>query len=145
MPHRTPITVTWDDTDAGGLIYYPRFFHFVIVGLNDYFSAAVDGAHPMEYYRQRGYLLPTVAASAAFHSPLRAGDEGVIETTVRDVGNASLSVAFEVVRAVDGELAADGDVTFVFVDDEFEATALPETMRACVRMRGDDTEASSGS
>jgi acyl-CoA thioesterase FadM len=137
MSCTTEITVDWGDTDAGGLIYYPRFFHFVIVGLNDYFRLATDGEHPMETYRKRGYLLPAVEAQASFSSPLRAGDDAVLETTVVDSGTSSLTVGFTVTRASDGERAAGGEVSFVFVDESFEATPLPEAMRACIRERGD--------
>lgn len=137
MSHTTPITIDWGDTDAGGLIYYPRFFHFVIVGLNDYFSQATDGEHPMESYRKDGYLLPAVEASASFHSPLRAGDTALLETTVVDSGTSSLTMAFTIVRPSTDERVADGEVSFVFVDETFEATPLPDDMRECIRERGD--------
>ena len=137
MPHRTEYAVTWGDTDAGGLIYYPRFFHFVIVGLNDYFAPAVDGAHPMEWLRTGGLTLPAVDASASFESPLRAGDAIVIETEVVDFGEASVTVAFAVERRSNGERTASGEVTFVLVDDQWEATPLPDAFRACVGQRGD--------
>ncbi|MFW5919116.1 MAG: acyl-CoA thioesterase [archaeon] len=135
MSHETTIEVQWGDTDAGGLIYYPRFFHFVIVGLNEYFSPATAGEHPMEYYRRRGYLLPAIDAAATFYSPLRAGDEVVIATTVADHGTTSITVSFSVIH--DDELAADGEVSFVFVDDEFDPTPLPDEMRDCIEARGD--------
>ncbi|ELY49443.1 acyl-CoA thioesterase [Natronorubrum sulfidifaciens] len=137
MSHTTPITVDWGDTDAGGLIYYPRFFHFVIVGLNDYFSQATDGEHPMESYRKDGYLLPAVEASASFHSPLRAGDTALLETTVIESGTSSLTVAFTIVRTSTDERVADGEVSFVFVDETFEATPLPDDIRECISERGD--------
>lgn len=135
MSHETNIQVQWGDTDAGGLIYYPRFFHFVIVGLNEYFSLATDGTYPMEYYRRHGYLLPAIDASASFHSPLRAGDEAVIETTVTDHGTSSLTVSFAV--TADGDIVADGEVSFVFVDEAFEPTQLPAEIRECIDARGD--------
>lgn len=137
MPYTTEITVDWGDTDAGGLIYYPRFFHFVIVGLNDYFSLATDGEHPMETYRKAGYVLPAVEASASFHSPLRAGDTALLETTVVDNGTASLTVGFTITRASNDEHVANGEVSFVFVDEAFEATPLPEEIHECIRTRGD--------
>ncbi|MFB1066227.1 acyl-CoA thioesterase [Natrinema sp. H-ect4] len=140
MAHTTDITVDWGDTDAGGLIYYPRFFHFVVVGLNDYFTPAVDGGHPMEAYRSDGYLLPAVEASASFHSPLRAGDGATIETTVVRIGDTSLTVAFSVTHRSSGEEAADGEVSFVFVDSDFEPASLPESFHDCVCNRGDATE-----
>lgn len=137
MSHCTEIPVTWDDTDAGGLIYYPRYFHYFIVALNDYFAPAFDGGHPMETLRRQGLVLPAVDASASFESPLRAGDTAVVETTVTEFGDASLTVAFTVDRVGDGRRAGRGSVTFVLVDGDFESTPLPETVRDCVAERGD--------
>ncbi len=116
----------------------------MIVGLNDYLAPATDGVHPMEHYRQCGYALPAVEASATFHAPLRAGDRIAIETTVTECGDASLVVSFSVSKrrdtepdSDDGERAADGTVTFVLVDDDFEPTSLPEAVHNCVAERGD--------
>ena len=141
MAHRTEIRVAWGDTDAGGLIYFPRFFHFVVVGLNDYFAPAVsDGTssdgHLMEHLRRDGYVLPAVVASASFESPLRAGDDVAIETAVT-AGETSLTVDFSVDRLADDERAASGEVTFVLVDADFRPTPLPEAVHACVAERGD--------
>lgn len=135
MPHRTRIPVTWGDTDAGGLIYYPRFFHFFVVGLNAYFSPGTD--HLMERLRTDGYVLPAVEASASFESPLRAGDTAEIETAI-NAGDASLTATFTVVRAADGEQVATGSVVFVLVDEDFEPVSLPGFVRRCVRERESD-------
>lgn len=137
MPNTTEIPVRWSDTDAAGLIYYPQFFHFVVVGVNDYFAPAVETGHLMEHLRQRGRALPTVEASASFAAPLRAGDVALLETTVTAVGESSLTVTFEVTRAEDGEHVAGGEATFVLVDGEFEAVPIPDELRACIRERGD--------
>lgn len=137
MAHRTEIEIAWGDTDAGGLIYFPRFFHFVVVGLNDYFAPAVDGGHPMESLRQDGHALPAIDASASFESPLRAGETAHVETAVT-AGRTSLTDEFAVVRP-DGDRVATGEVTFVLVDGSFEPTPLPDAFVDCVRERGDGT------
>jgi acyl-CoA thioester hydrolase len=137
VPHTTTIPVSWGDTDAGGLIYYPRFFHYTIVALNDYFAPAAGGGHLMDDLRRDGLTLPAVDASGSFSSPLRAGETARVETTVTGIGDASLTVGFVVVRGENDERAAELEVTFVLVDDAFEATSLPEAMRQCVRERGD--------
>lgn len=139
VPQSTDIHIRWGDTDAGGLIYYPRFFHFVVVGLNDYFAPAGDDGHLMDTLRREGFVLPAVEASASFHSPLRAGDTAQIETTVTNSGDTSLTVSFTVTRADDEATAATGKVTFVLVDQDFKPTPLPEEIRQCVRARGDST------
>lgn len=136
MPHRTEISVAWGDTDAGGLIYFPRFFHYVVVGLNDYFTPAVEEGHLMEQLRADGHVLPAVDATASFRSPLRAGDRVIVETRIT-TGETSLSVDFEVCDA-SGTVAATGEVTFVLVDSAFAPTPLPDSVRECIRARGDE-------
>lgn len=137
MPHNTDIPVTWGDTDAGGLIYYPRFFHYVVIGLNDYFAPAVANRHLMESLRESGYALPAVEATASFTAPLRAGDTARIELTIHG-GTTSLTVTFDITRTADGRKTATGEVAFVLVDEAFEATPLPDAIHDCIRDRGDE-------
>jgi YbgC/YbaW family acyl-CoA thioester hydrolase len=141
MPCETTVQVTWGDTDAGGLIYFPRFFHFVVVGLNDYFGPAED--HLMETLRREGHALPAVDAAASFETPLRAGETARVETTVT-AGETSLTVEFRVQDA-DGQQAASGEVSFVLVDEQFEPTPLPDRVRECVRGRGDGASSAADS
>lgn len=131
--HWTEVRVRWGDTDAGGLIYFPRFFHLFVVGLNAYFEPVAG--HLMEHLRREGYTLPAVDASASFEAPLCAGDVARVGVAVADLGESSLTVEFAVERADDGTHTADGTVTFVLVDGEFEPVELPESVRVCVRDR----------
>jgi acyl-CoA thioester hydrolase len=133
MPHTTDVPVTWGDTDAGGLIYFPRYFHFFVVGLNAYFEPVDD--HLMTSLKDAGYVLPAVEASASFDAPLRAGDTARVETRVDDLGECSLPTSFTVVRVGDETPVAHGSVTFVLVDDTFEPAPLPESMRETVAAR----------
>lgn len=141
MGHQTEVTIRWGDTDAAGLIYYPQFFHYTVVALNDYFSPAVETGHLMEQFRREDRFLPSVDASASFSSPLRAGDDVTVVTEVTDLGESSLTMAFtfETDDETDGESepAATVEVTFVLVDNAFEACSLPAAVRACVERRGD--------
>ncbi|MFC7156932.1 acyl-CoA thioesterase [Halomarina halobia] len=132
MPHRTDVPITWGDTDAGGLIYYPRLFHFFVVALNDYFTPVAD--HLMEQLRADGYVLPVVETSASFTTPLRAGDTARIETAI-EVGERSLTATFTVTREADGRRAAEGRAVFILVDADFEPTPLPASVRRCVEDR----------
>lgn len=132
MSHQTTVPITWGDTDAGGLIYYPRAFHFLVVALNDYFSPVSN--HLMEQLRADGYVLPVAEASASFTAPLRAGDMAQVKTDV-DAGETSLTVAFSIVRESDETTAVEGDATFILVNDDFEPVPLPEFVRECIKIR----------
>lgn len=119
------IRVTWGDTDAGGLIYFPRFFHFFVVALNDYFQPVFP--HLMEELRNTKRVLPAVETSASFASPLRAGDIATVETEVK-AGDSSLTAKFTVIQKSSGEKAAEGMTVFVLVNDEFEPVPLPDEL-----------------
>jgi acyl-CoA thioester hydrolase len=122
----TEVPITWGDTDAGGLIYFPRVFHLFVVGLNDHVGAT---DHLMERLRAEGHALPVVEADAEFAAPLRAGDTAVVTTTVTSAGESSFTPVFEVRRAADDAVTVSGSATFVLVDDAFEPTPLPDWIR----------------
>ena len=94
----------------------------------------------MERLRADGLVLPAVEASASFESPLRAGDEVVVDSAVTHIGEASLTLAFRVATGDSGAVAAAGEVTFVLVDETWSSTRLPEAMRSCVADRGDPSK-----
>ena len=135
MTARVEIPVTWGDTDAGGLIYYPRFFHFFVVGLNAYFEPIAP--HFMQWLRDRKYVLPSVEASASFKAPLRAGDTAAVETTVETVGTSSFTATFEIERVGDDVQVARGRVAFVLVDETFDPASLPDEVHTLVRERAE--------
>ncbi len=122
----TRYRITWGDTDAGGLIYFPRLFHLFVVGLNDH----VGGEHLMDRLRREGHVLPVVEAEASFEAPLRAGDRAVVETTVPTTGESSFTPEFEIRR--EQAVAATGSATFVLVDGKFEPISLPDWLRAAL-------------
>jgi acyl-CoA thioester hydrolase len=126
------------------LIYYPRFFHFAVVGLNEYFGTGRESEHLMDSLRRDGYVLPAVEASGSFDAPLYAGDTARVRTTVEHFGETSLTVSFRVTRSEDGEHVASVEVSFVLVDDTFEPAALPESMRERIEARGDGDRGSPG-
>lgn len=135
-PAETRVRVRWGDTDAGGLIYFPRYFGYFVAGFADYLDP-VD--HVFESLRQGGYVLPSVDVNASFEEPLRAGDAAIVETRITQFGEASLTAAFRAHRADGYTLTATGAVTFVLVDENFEPTPLPDEWRAIVAEQEDST------
>lgn len=137
MSHTIEMMIHWGDTDAAGLIYYPQFFHYTVIGVNEYFSPAVGDAHPMEWLRKHGLYLPAVETSASFHTPISAGDSVSLETAVRNVGESSITVSFDIKTVTENDVVADLEVTFVFVDTDFHAKRIPPAFKACIEDRGD--------
>lgn len=105
MPFSTTITVRFGDTDPAGLVYYPNFFHYFHVAMEEFFAARCGISYQRLMAEERiGF--PTVNAQAEFIIPLVYGDEAIVEIFVSEVGRSSATFEYSVRRASDGALCA---------------------------------------
>ena len=119
------IRIYYEDTDAGGVVYYANYLR--------YFERART-----EYLRERGLsvgelatqgcIFPVVRLEVDYRAPARHDDLLRIETCVLEVGKTSFTVGQHAVRAVDGKLLVDAKVTLVCVNPRMKARRLPEEL-----------------
>lgn len=127
MAFRTRIPVRFGDEDHAQIVYYPRFFHFFHVALEDFF-----GAHGHPYARildvdRVGF--PTVRVESEFMRTVRFGDVLEIEISVVRIGTSSATLRY-VAHKPDGP-AAKADITVVCVSmDTWKPVAVPPVYRA---------------
>lgn len=113
--------IQWFDTDASSKFHNTvplRFMEEAEVVLLDRLGIV------HEVYGR----LPRAHASIDYRRPLRFWDECEIRVEVSDVGRSSVTYAFSITDA-QGEIAADGKVVAVLVDDEVKPRAWPEELR----------------
>jgi len=111
--------VSWNDCDPSGLIRFQAAF--------DWFVDA-----ELEFLRERGIewvfeVMPRVAANSSYSRPLRFDNELTIDVRVVEVGRSSVTYRFTV--TTDGEEAAVGNVTCVYVE-EGRSASLPDVVRS---------------
>jgi acyl-CoA thioester hydrolase len=70
--------------------------------------------------RASGYGAPIVDMRVQYRSPLRVGDEAVIETRYIDTDAAKICFEYEIRRADDGALVATATTMQVFTDSRGE-------------------------
>jgi acyl-CoA thioester hydrolase len=128
-PHRFPVRVYYEDTDAGGIVYYANYFRFL------------ERART-EMLREQGILQSTLAREESkifvvgelhgrYLAPARLDDRLIVETTVTHIGGASLKMTQNVLKQVEqtDTLLFKGGVTLVYV------THAGKTIRLCDRLR----------
>jgi 4-hydroxybenzoyl-CoA thioesterase len=119
--------VYYEDTDAGGIVYYVNYLKFM------------ERART-EYLRRLGYVQSTLAgedllfvvhsAQARYFAPARLDDELDITAEVVELKKASVRFRQRVRRAVDGVLLCEGQVTVASVRAEsLKPRAIPEALR----------------
>jgi len=116
LPFRIQERVRWSDCDPLGIIYYGAYIRFFEAAEHEMFRAA---GLPYEVLRvQRHVQLPRKAFAVEFHSPAQMDELLDIEVGVVRVGTTSLSLRFEVYRALDRTHRATASLTVVCVEKE---------------------------
>ena len=123
--HRFPVRVYWEDTDAGGIVYYANYLKFAERARTELLrSAGIDQSRLMD---AEGLAFAVRRCQVDFRSPARLDDLLDVTTRVTDVGGASIAmeqVIFHVERDV-VRLALD----IACVDRNGRPARLPPAIR----------------
>jgi len=126
MTHRFPVTVYYEDTDMGGVVYHANFLRFIERARSAYVrSLGVD----QNAMRDAGIVWVVSRIEADYLSPARFEDALTVETTVEKVTSARLTMAQVVHR--DGRALFRATVTAVCIDmHSGKPVRLPAEVRA---------------
>ncbi|NIZ13350.1 tol-pal system-associated acyl-CoA thioesterase [Phaeobacter sp. HF9A] len=126
MTHRFPVTVYYEDTDMGGVVYHANFLRFIERARSDFVRALGVDQNAM---RAQGIVWVVTRIEADYLSPARFEDELAVESTVEKMTPARLTMAQQVYRA--GQLLFRARVTAVCMDmHSGKPVRLPAEVRA---------------
>jgi acyl-CoA thioester hydrolase len=120
----TRLRVRYAETDQAGVVYHSNFLIWFEVGrvelCRDY------GFNYRDMEREDDSFLPVVEARVKYHSPARYDDEIVVRTRVTQLRSRTIKFAYEVLRAGDGRLLAEGETHHVVMNREGRARSFPQ-------------------
>lgn len=130
MSTRFEYLIAWGECDAAGIVYYPRYFHFMDVAFQSLMRKAGFNHHRL--VNEFGVRVPIVDANAKFISPASFDDRLVVETDVAHWGTKSFRVSYrgarEGVAVFEGQevrvwatIAPNGTITTGPIAPEFKA------------------------
>ncbi len=127
-PFCWPVRVYWEDTDAGGIVYYANYLRFMERARSEWLRAIGIEQRPLQV--EHGLMFVVVSADTRFHKPARYGDMLQVSCDVASWSKASLVFRQEIFRGSDDterELLVTGQVRVACVDAvKFRPRALPE-------------------
>ena len=106
--------VRFHEVDPAGLLFFPHFLTYAHEAMERLFDPLEGGYCRLVTERRIG--LPAVSLHTDFRAPLRYGDTTVVETCVARLGNRSLTLRYDFVRASDRVIAAELHHTVVTTD-----------------------------
>jgi 4-hydroxybenzoyl-CoA thioesterase len=120
--------VYYEDTDAGGIVYYVNYLKFME-------RARTERLRELGYVQSvltaENLLFVVHTSEARYHVPARLDDELLVSAEVRELNRASLSFVQQVRRASDNQLLCEGRFLVACVRaDNFKPRAIPPAMHA---------------
>jgi 4-hydroxybenzoyl-CoA thioesterase len=129
QPFRTTLIVRFGDVDSAGIVYYPRYPHYLHVGMERFFQEVL-GKDYADLTVGEKFGLPTVRLEVDFRSPLRYGDRIEMEIEAGKIGTTSIEWLYTLRRESDGEVAATARTVTVATNLEaLEKVEVPAWLR----------------
>ena len=94
-PHRFPVRVYWEDTDAGGIVYHANYLKFAERARSEMVRALGVGQADLA---AGGHAFAVVHADIDFKAPARLDDGLEVVSRVAAVGGASMDVGQAIYR-----------------------------------------------
>jgi acyl-CoA thioester hydrolase len=127
-----PVRIYWEDTDAGGIVYYANYLKYMERARTEWLRAA--GIEQLPLKEQQGLMFVVVDLEAHYRKPARYGDELQVTCEIAERTRASLTFQQQIYRGpvANGELLIEGKVRVACLDaNNLKPKALPkEFMRS---------------
>ena len=121
--HSFAIRVYYEDTDAGGIVYYANYLKFAERARTEMLRASGGNYRDLE---AAGVFLAVVRLEVRYRRPARYDDELRLETDLLVAGPVKIEHAYRLFRG--DELLAEGATTLACLDRDGRARVLPESL-----------------
>lgn len=118
-----PVRVYYEDTDAGGVVYYANYLRFLERARTEWLRHLGFGQESL--MRDSGILFAVRRVEIDYLLPARFDDSLVVESTVAALTRASLTFHQRILRAPDCVLSVAAVKVVCLDGDRFRPTAIP--------------------
>lgn len=131
-PHRFALTVYYEDTDLGGIVYYANYLRFIERGRTEALEAL--GIDQVALKDEAGIVFVVRRVEADYLAPARFRDRLDVYTSLRALGGTRIDLAQSVLRA--GVALMRAEVRLVAVGPDLRPIRVPEAVRAALARMG---------
>ena len=114
MAFEHPVRVYWEDTDAGGIVFYANYLKFFERARTEWLRSL--GLNQSELRERTGGLFVVSETSLRYLRPARLDDELLVTARLVEAGRASLIIAQQATMRSDGALLCEGTIRIGWVD-----------------------------
>ena len=123
-----PVRVYWEDTDAGGIVYYANYLKFMERARTEWLRAIGIEQRPMQ--EEQGLIFVILDTQVEYKRPARYGDALTVTARLSEHTRATMSFAQQVLRGgAEGELLVNGAIRVACLDaSTYKPRGLPERL-----------------
>ncbi|OQA91632.1 MAG: Acyl-CoA thioester hydrolase YbgC [Elusimicrobia bacterium ADurb.Bin231] len=120
------IKIYYEDTDAGGVVYYANYLKYFERARTEYMRE--NGINVAEL-ASKGTQFVVAQAAVEYRSSAVLGDLLAVETRVSEIGKVSFWFEYEIKRKSDGKLLVTGRTKLACVDSTGRVIRLPSFIK----------------
>ena len=121
--NETRLRVRYAETDQMGVVYHSNHFIWFEIGRVELMRQL--GFNYREMEARDGRYVAVVEAKCRYRAPAHYDDEILVRTRLLNVKESIIHFGYELVRAQDGTLIAEGETTHIVTDRDMKIAALP--------------------
>jgi acyl-CoA thioester hydrolase len=126
MSFHFPVRVYWEDTDAGGIVFYANYLKFFERARTEWLRHLTIGRERLQ--NEFGLMFVVRRASIDYRRPARLDDLLMIETRLQAMGKVRMSLIQTITREGTTLATVEVEVVAVSVAD-FTPILLPQALR----------------
>ena len=120
------ITIYYEDTDAGGVVYYANYLKYFERGRTLFFQSK---HFPLEQLHQHGAIFTVVEADVHYKFPGRYGDVLIVQTELFDLKGVSFRFCHTIKNKKTGSLVVTGSTRMACVTPEGKPIPIPAEIK----------------
>jgi acyl-CoA thioester hydrolase len=122
-----PVRVYWEDTDAGGIVFYANYLKFFERARTEWLRSLGIGQRSLR--ETAGGMFIVAQTSVRYHRAARLDDELLVTAEVQETGRVSLIIAQQAILRPTGALLCDGTIRIGWVEaGSLKPARIPPTL-----------------
>ena len=124
-----PLRVYWEDTDAGGVVFYANYLKYFERARTEWLRAAGFGQQALR--DTVGGMFVVTDTTVKYHRPARLDDQLLVSTWIQDAGRVCMTIGQQARMGPDpdGAVLCDASIRIGWVRaDNFKPARIPSSI-----------------
>jgi acyl-CoA thioester hydrolase len=129
-----PVRVYWEDTDAGGIVFYANYLKFFERARTEWLRSLGFEQHVLR--ETTGGIFIVAETRVRYLRPARLDDELLVTAGLEESGRASLIMAQQALPATGGPALCEGEIRIAWVRaDTLQPERIPMSILEALKQR----------